>query len=140
MVEHLTEIYETRKTDAYRQADSVWCLLPIDDRYKLEPLVDKKVYGVLCFVRGVLMPLIEDNCDLAFDCGEKGFSYDIGCYFQNKKYSCVHNVEGDINRFQRLLKVYDIEKFPKEIELINKIISNLQKFVTRCETYELDLD
>ena len=140
MVESLTEIYEIRRTDLYSRADGIWCLLPIEDRYKLHPLVGNKVYYTLCFVRGVLMPLIEDNCDLAFDCPEHGFSYEIGCYFQNKKYSCVRNVNGDISMFKSLLSIYNIDKFPKEVELINKIISNLQKFVTRCKTYELDLE
>ena len=140
MVENLTQIYETRRTDLYSRTDAVWCLLPIERRYMLGELVDKKVYNTLCFVRGVLMPLIEDNCDLAFDCPEHGISYEIGCYFQNKEYSCVRNVYGDINKFKSLLSIYNIDKFPKEVELINKIISNLQKFVTRCKTYELDLE
>ena len=115
-------------------------LLPPNDRYKLEPIIGNKIYSIIVFSYNVLIPLIEDNCDLAFDCKEDGFSYEIGCYFQNKKYSYVSNVNADIETLKKLLKVYDIEKFPKEIELINKIIFNLQKFVTRCETYELDLD
>lgn len=140
MVENLRKIYELQKTKEYKDADSVWICLKEDDKYKLEKLVGKKIYATLVFVRRELMPKIEDNCDLAFDCKEDGFSYHIGCYFQNKEYSCVRNIKVDISRFYSLLKIYDKDKFPKEVELINKIIDNLQSFVERCKTYELDID
>ena len=88
MVEDLRKIQELRKTKEFKCADSVWICLKEDDKHKIQGLVGDKIYKILVFVRKEIMPKIEDNCDLAFDCNETGLSYEIGCYFQNKEYWC----------------------------------------------------
>lgn len=140
MVEELKQIYEIRNTEEYRNANSLWNALNDSYRWKLEAVIGKRLYNVMVFVERVMIPLIENNCELAFDNSENGFSYQIGCYFQNKKYSYVNNVEGDIKKFTDLRKVYNSDKFPKEVSMIDEIIINLGKFVNRCKTYELNID
>lgn len=140
MIEELKKIYEIRNTEEYRNANSLWNSMNDSDRWKLEAVIGKRLYNVMVFVQNVMIPFIEDNCEYAFSCDENGFSYEIGCYFQNKKYSYVHNVEGDIKKFTDLKKVYNSEKFPKEASMINGIILNLNRFVGRCKEYELNID
>jgi len=137
MIFDLSEIYEIKHTDEYRNADSIWFALKDGDRFKLEPLVGKKIYSMLVFINRVMEPLLGNNCDLAYDCKEHGFSYYIGNYFQKREYSTVDNITYDIDTFKSLLNIYDKDKYPEEIQLIDKIIDNLSKFVERCKTYEL---
>ena len=70
---------------------------------------------------------IEDYCEKFFDCKEKGFSYELGCRYQKIDFDFVENIDGEIRFLTHLLSIYSSE-FPKEIELINSLISDLEEF------------
>ena len=133
----LKEIYEIRKTDEYQNASSLWDIIDDNNKWKLEAVIGSHLYSILVFVNKLMIPLIENNCDLAFDCSEHGFSYEIGCYFQNKKYLNLDNINSDIKKFSDLKNIYDKDSFPEEVKLLDKITDNLTKFISRCKTYEL---
>ena len=137
MVYDLKRIYDETRTQAYRNADSVYQCMEEGSRYKLADVIGEKLYSIIVFVHKELTPKVSDNCDLAFDCKGNGFSYHIGCYFQNKEYDTTDNIHADIESFKSLLEIYNKDKFPEEVELVNNIIKNLQSFVERCQTYEL---
>lgn len=72
-----TKFYDIKKTAEYKNADSVYTLLPINYKYRMEPLIGKEVYAALVFKHNILSK-IEDYCDKFFDCKENGFSYELG--------------------------------------------------------------
>lgn len=123
-----TKFYEIRKTDEYKNADSVYTMLPINYKYRIEKLVSKEVYTALIFSHNVLSK-IEDYCDKFFDCKENGLSYEIGCYFQKREYQHDGFITRDINKYTALLKVYDSEKYPEEYRLISELVNDLKSFL-----------
>lgn len=123
-----TKFYEIRKTDEYKNADSVYTLLPINYKYRIESLISKEVYTALLFSHNVLSK-IECYCDKFFDCKEHGLSYELGCYFQKHKYQHAGFIESDINRFNSLLRVYNSEQFPEEYRLISELVNDLKSFL-----------
>ena len=70
---------------------------------------------------------IQDYCEKFFECEEKGFSYELGCRYQKIDFDFTENIDGEIRFLTHLLSIYSSE-FPKEIELINSLISDLEEF------------
>lgn len=130
-----TTFYEIRKTDEYRNAASVYTLLPANYKYKIEPLVSKEIYTALIFGYNVISK-IEDYCDKFYECKEHGLSYEIGLYFQKKEYTHNGLIKSDIEKFKALLKVYNSEKFPEEYRLINDLIDDLKLLLEKWLIYE----
>lgn len=129
-----TKFYQIRATDSYRNAASVYFLLPDNHKYKIENLISKEVYAALMFNK--VISKIEDYCDKFFDCTEAGLSYELGCYFQKVEYQNVSKIERDITKFERLLKVYDSVKYPKEYKLLEELIADLNSFAVDWKIYE----
>ena len=130
-----TKFYKIRKTTSFSYAEDVYMSLSEHDKYKIENLVSKEIYSALLFKFDVVSK-IEDYCDKFFDCGEKGLSYELGCYFQKREYEHEGFIESDIRRFSSLLKVYNKQKYPKEYELICNLIASLAIFKERWLSYE----
>lgn len=130
-----TKFYEIIKTDEYKNADSVYVLLPVNYKYRIQSLVSKEIYTALLFKHNVL-DKIECYCDKFFDCKEDGLSYELGCYFQKIEYKYKGFIESDINKFNSLLKVYNSEKYPKEYKLIIDLIEDLKYFLDMWLIYE----
>lgn len=70
---------------------------------------------------------IQDYCEKFFECEEKGFSYELGCRYQKIDFDFPENIDVEIRFLANLLSVYSVE-FPKEIELIKSLISDLEEF------------
>lgn len=136
----LAKVNKIMETDAYKNAYCIYNALRERDRFRLEPVIGGELYGTIVFDKNVLEPKIGSLCELAYACKERGYSYEIGCYFQNKIYSNLDNVRADICKFESLLKVYDKEAFPEEVKLVSQILQNLNSFEKMCETYELYKD
>lgn len=68
---------------------------------------------------------IQDYCEKFFECEEKGFSYELGCRYQKIDFDFPENIDVEIRFLANLLSVYSVE-FPKEIELIKSLISDLK--------------
>lgn len=123
-----TKFYEIRKTDEFKNAESVYLLLPENYKYRIEPLIQKEIYAALIFRNNVLSK-IEDYCCKFFECKEHGLSYEIGCYFPKREYQYEGFIESDINKFNSLLKVYNSEQFPEEYKLISELVNDLESFL-----------
>lgn len=123
-----TKFYEIKKTDEFIDADGVYILLPENYKYRIEPLIRKEIYAALIFKHNVLSK-IEDYCCKFFESKEHGLSYELGCYFQKRKYQHEGFIESDINRFNSLLKVYNSEQFPEEYRLISELVNDLKSFL-----------
>lgn len=67
-------------------------------------------------------------CDLFFDCKEKGFSYELGCYFQKHfdDYNNLAKIDSDITMLSHLLGVYDFQNYPEEFKYIRYAIEVLK--------------
>lgn len=131
-----TKFYTIKKTEEYKNAAAVYSLLPINHKYKIEYLVGKEIYAALLFQYNVLSN-IENYCDKFFDCDEHGFSYELGCYFQNREYQHEGFIQSDINKFSHLLKVYNAENFKKEYNLIIELVKDLKAFLNDWSKYEI---
>lgn len=123
-----TKFYEIKKTDEFIDADGVYILLPENYKYRIKPLIRKEIYAALIFRHNVLSK-IEDYCDKFFDCKERGFSYELGCYFQKCEYKHEGFIRSDINRFKSLLEIYNSDKFPEEYKLISELVNDLKSFL-----------
>lgn len=130
-----TKFYDIRKTDKYIDARSVYDLLPVDYEYKLKPLIGEDIYHAILFDKNVLSP-IESYCEKFYDCHEKGMKYELGLYFQKRKYEHEGFITSDIRKFSSLLKVYNKETFPEEYNLIAELVKDLNKFLRNWKTYE----
>ena len=122
-----TKIYKIKSTIEYATAAEVYCNLPEKDKSRIQYLVSKEVYNALWFDRYVLSGILK-YCDEFFDCKEKGLSYELGCYFQTRKYEHDGMIDRDIQKFTALLKVYDTLSYRKECILIQSLISSLLAF------------
>lgn len=130
-----TKLYKIKGTLEYTNAQEVYYNLPESSKSKIENLVSKEIYSALVFNRYVLDNVLK-YCDEFFDCGEKGLSYELGCYFQTRKYEHDGMIDRDIQKFSALLKVYDTLSFPKECVLIQSLIDSLFKFKESWHNYE----
>lgn len=130
-----TKFYDIRKTDAYKDAEGVYSILPYDSKYRIERLVRKEIYIALVFDYNVVRK-IEDYCSKFFDCKEHGFSYELGCYFQKMEYQSRGFIESDIKRFSSLIAVYNSDRFPEEYKLLQELVKDLQWFLEKWDSYE----
>ncbi len=130
-----TKLYDIRKTDAYQNAEGVYTLLPENYKYRIEGLVNKEIYAALLFSHNVVRK-IEDYCCKFFECNEQGLSYELGGYFQKRKYESRGFIESDIERFSSLVKVYNSLHYPKEFDLLQELLKDLQWFLEKWDSYE----
>lgn len=130
-----TKLYDIRNTNAYQNAECVYVLLPENYRYRIKGLVNKEIYAALLFSHNVVRK-IEDYCCKFFECNEQGLSYELGCYFQKRKYESRGFIEADIKRFNSLIEVYDSEKYPEECKLLQELVKDLQWFLRKWNDYE----
>lgn len=131
-----TKFYEIRKTDAFRDAQGVYLLLPENYRYRIESLVSKEIHAALLFNK--IIRKIEDYCCKFFECAEHGFSYELGCYFQKREYKHEGFIKSDIDKFKALMLIYNQDKFPKEYKLIQELINDLEQLFEDWSDFEKD--
>lgn len=132
-----TKFYDIRSTDTYKDAFGVYSLLPDGYKYRIENLISKEVYAAILFNQSAVRK-IDDYCCKFFECKEKGLSYELGCYFQNKKYESGQHILNDIDRFKSLLSIYDRKKYPEESKLVEELISDLEEFKEKWVSFEKD--
>lgn len=93
-----TKFYDIRRTDAFTDAFGVYSLLPETYKYRIKNLISKEVYAAILFSKYALRS-IDDYCCKFFECKEHGFSYEIGCYLQNREYVHKYMISSDISKF-----------------------------------------
>lgn len=130
-----TRFYDISKTDIFKDASSIFSMLPNEHKFLVERIVSKKIYAAIIFNHKVLS-VIDSYCCKFFDCTDKGLSYELGCYFQNRKYESDGFIESDIRKFESLLKIYNASSYPNEFNLIRNLVQDLRIFLERWRIYE----
>jgi len=103
-----------------------------DTRQKLQEFAGYEFMNAIRFRKE--FEVIRDYCEKFFDCKEKGFSYQLGCRYQKIDFDFTPNIDAEIDYLKGLLKIYN-PVFAQEINLIEKLIEDLEKFKPHFDEY-----
>lgn len=141
MITDLKAINEFRHSDEYIfDIFPVYNELPNGKKWLLKNLIGSDKYEMLSFIGNEMYPYILNLEEYIYnaDVEQDGFKDQLVRELISNDFNYIENVKTSIEFYKQLLKIYDKNKFPKEVKLVKHIIYSLTTFVDYCNTHTID--